>query len=125
MSLNLLSIFEFYSCKTNGPVTMNKLEKLQEWNLISKNNILKCTEGIFFQLCTTTSAIDGFVWQCGEKTKKKQDVAFFIHPKTYFFFKSHLSLLQIALFSYLWLQNVSLSFIMMKISITEHVVVDY
>jgi len=41
------------------------------------------------------------------------------------FFKSHLSLFQIVAFSYLWLKNVSLSFIMEQISISENTAVDW
>lgn len=42
-----------------------------------------------------------------------------------FFYKSHLSLFQIVSFTYLWLQNVSLQFIMEQIYITEHTAGDW
>jgi len=47
-------------------------QKLQEWNLISKNNTFKCNEGHSLQLCLTTSAVDRFVQQCREKKQKKK-----------------------------------------------------
>ena len=129
MSLNLLNIFELFSCKTKGPVSIEVIEKLQEWNLISKNNSLKCNEGHILRLCPLDSAIDGFVRRCREKKTKRSSRCEFFQSirKHIFFFNSHLSLFQIVSFSYLWLwlKNVSLSFIMEQISISENTAVDW
>lgn len=72
-------------------------------------------------------SLDGFGWRCRapiNKQKNKCDYYQSIRVDT-FFHKSHLSLYQIVSFAYLWLENVSLSFIGKQIKIAQHTAVDW
>lgn len=111
-------------------MSMPIIEQLQLWGLIPKNNSLKCKNGHFAKLCPHGDYADGFVWRCRQwsttKNRKKIRCDFkqSIRKDT-FFNKSHLSIYQIVMFSYLWTENVSLSFIRKQIEIAQQSAVDW
>lgn len=85
------------------------------------------TKGIF-SVCVPWLVLSMDLYGDAEKKKNKRSsrCEFFQSIRKHtFFFKSHLSLFQIVSFSYLWLKNVSLSFIMEQISISENTAVDW
>lgn len=59
------------------------------------------------------------------ENKKKLDVNILcsLREKNTFFCKSHLSLYQIVIFSYLWIENVSLKFLSKQVKISNSVAV--
>lgn len=109
---------------------MPVMEQLQLWGIIAKNNSLKCNNGHFLKLCSHADVTDGFVWRCREyyvknnKKKVKCDFKQSIRKDT-FFDKSHLSIFRIVTFTYLWTENVSLSFIKNQIGIAQQSLVDW
>jgi len=100
------------------------IEQLQIWGLIAKNNSLICKNGHFTKLYQHWDFPDGFVlrrrqWSTKNNRKKvrcdfKQSIR-----KDTFFNISHLSICRIVMFSYLWTENVSLSFIRNQIDIAQ------
>jgi len=127
--INFIEIYNVFENKTSGPVSLNVIKQLQQWNLIAPDNQLTCDRGHNLKLCEDVRCIDGFTWRCRitsihKKQKKKCDFTRSIRKDT-FFNKSHLSLYQIVSFSYLWLENVSLSFIKKQIKIAQQSAVDW
>jgi len=111
-------------------VSMNVILKLQSWGLIANENTLKCNNGHFLKIYPSSKACNGFVWRCREyiTTRKRKKVRC-EHVQTLrkntFFCKSHLSLYQIVIFSYLWVENVSLKFLSKQVKISNSVAVDW
>lgn len=129
-SLNLIGIYELFEHKTNGPISLTVIQKLQSWNLIASDGQIRCNNGHFLKLCNDARFADGFSWRCREsykdpkKKKSKCDVYHSIRKDT-FFHKSQLSMYNIVTFSYLWLENVSLDFIKKQTKIAQHTAVDW
>ncbi|CAI6352645.1 unnamed protein product [Macrosiphum euphorbiae] len=124
MTFNLVELFELLEYKTDGPVSMNVILKLQSWGLIANENTLKCNNGHFLKLYPSSDVCDGFVWRCREYTatrKQKKVRCEYTQSlrKNKFFCKSHLSLYQIVIFSYLWVENVSLEFLSKQVKISK------
>ena len=76
--LNFIDIFELFEYKTNGPVSLTVIQKLQSWNLMATDNSLKCDQGHNLILCANLEATDGFQWRCRksyvDKNKKKSEL---------------------------------------------------
>lgn len=126
---SVVKLFKLFECNEDGPLSMPVIEQLQSWGLIAKNNSLKCKNGHFAKLCPHADYTDGFVWRCRERSKNnkimvKCDFKQSIRKDT-FFEKSHLSIYRIVLFSYLWTENVSLTFIKNQIDIAQQSAVDW
>ncbi|XP_050066193.1 uncharacterized protein LOC126555295 [Aphis gossypii] len=130
MTWSVIKLFKLFECREDGPLSMPIIEQLQLWGLIPKNNILKCKNGHFAKLCPHGDYADGFVWRCRQwsttnnRKKIRCDFKQSIRKDT-FFNKSHLSIYQIVMFSYLWTENVSLSFIRKQIEIAQQSAVDW
>lgn len=125
--VNFIELYDIFEHKTNGPVSISVIEKLQSWNLLARDCVLKCKNGHYLKLYPDVRSLDGFGWRCRapiNKQKNKCDYYQSIRVDT-FFHKSHLSLYQIVSFAYLWLENVSLSFIVKQIKIAQHTAVDW
>lgn len=75
--LNFIDIFELFEYKTNGPVSLTVIQKLQSWNLIATDNSLKCDQGHNLILCANLETTDGFQWRCRKSyvdKKKKSEL---------------------------------------------------
>lgn len=127
---SVVKLFKLFECNEDGPLSMVVIEQLQSWGLIAKNKSLKCKNGHFAKLCPHADYTDGFVWRCRERFSKNNkkmvncDFKQSIRKDT-FFEKSHLSIYRIVMFSYLWTENVSLTFIKSQIDIAQQSAVDW
>jgi len=111
--INFIEIYDVFENKTTGPVSLNVIKQLQQWNLIAPKNQLTCNRGHNLKLFEDVRCINGFTLLMKNK-KKRCEFTRSIRKDT-FFNKSHISLYQIVFFSYLWLENVSISFIKKQI----------
>ncbi|KAF0764844.1 DDE Tnp IS1595 domain-containing protein [Aphis craccivora] len=106
--LNLLQIFKLFNCNTTGVLNEDVLILLQNWNLIPKERVCLCSRGHKLKLSSRNSTIDGY--NC---------------RKGIFFYKSHLPAFKIISFSYVWLQNVTQSFIIKELGVSRATAVDW
>ena len=127
---SVIEIYDIFEHKTSGHLSMSVINVLHSWGLIAKDNILKCNKGHFLELCPNTAYCDGFVWRCKQSycntNKKKVKCDFYQSIRKYTFFaKSHLSIFQVVLFSYLWTEKVPLEFVRKQINIARQTSVDW
>lgn len=126
---SVIKLFQLFECNENGPLSMTVIEQLQSWGLIAKPDTLKCNNNHFLILSESSDYVDGFVWRCRKsslvsKKKVRCDFRQSIRKNT-FFEKSHMSIWKLVLFSYLWTENVSQSFIKKEIDVAQQTVVDW
>lgn len=62
--INFIEIYNVFENKTSGPVSLNVIKQLQQWNLIAPDNQLTCDRGHNLKLCEDVRCIDGFTWRC-------------------------------------------------------------
>jgi len=75
--INFIEINYVFENKTSGPVFLNVIKQLQQWNLRGPDNQLTCDRGHNLKLFEDVKCIDGFTWQCritSSQEKQKKNV---------------------------------------------------
>ncbi|KAE9542513.1 hypothetical protein AGLY_003374, partial [Aphis glycines] len=71
-------LYDIFEHKTNGPVSISVIEKLQSWNLLAREGVLKCNNGHYLKLYPHVRSLDGFSWSCRAPINKKKKNAIII-----------------------------------------------
>ncbi|KAL4143465.1 hypothetical protein QTP88_005796 [Uroleucon formosanum] len=59
--VNCIELYDIFKHKTNGPVSISVIEKLQSWNLLARDGMLKCKNCHYLKLYPDVRSLNGFI----------------------------------------------------------------